>query len=171
MKVTEQPEYQIWSQMKGRCTNVNHKKYPHYGGRGIYVCDRWMEKGTGYTNFINDMGYRPSDKHSIERIDVNGPYSPENCIWILLSEQAWNKQESANVQPGDIFGKLTVISESEGRERNNDKTRKRRYFNVRCVCGNEKEIRMDKLRQRENQSCGNRSCNKYAPIEKEVVYY
>jgi hypothetical protein len=165
MKVSEQPEYQIWSQMKGRCSNKNHKKYSNYGGRGINVCDRWTEKGTGYTNFIQDMGIRPTNKHSIERVDVNGNYEPSNCIWILISEQGWNKQASADVKPGDIFGKLTVISETEGKIRNNDKSRIRRYFIVRCQCGGEKSIRMDKLRERDNQSCGNRSCNKYAPTE------
>ena len=164
MKISEQPEYQIWSQMKGRCTNKNNKKYPHYGERGITVCDRWMEKGTGYPNFINDLGYRPTNKHSIERINVNGNYEPSNCKWILISEQGWNKQDSPDVKPGDVFGKLTVISETEGKIRPTNPNSIRRYFIVRCECGNEKSIRMDKLRQRQNQSCGNRSCNKYAPI-------
>ncbi len=165
MKVSEQPEYQIWSQMKGRCTNKNNKKYPNYGGRGISVCDRWTMKGIGYTNFIEDLGYRPTDKHSIERVNVNGNYEPENCKWLLISEQNWNKQESANVQPGDTFGKLTVISETEGKIRPTNPNSIRRYFIVRCECGKEKSIRMDKLRLRKNQSCGERSCNKYAPKE------
>lgn len=165
MRISEQPEYQIWSQMKGRCTNKNNKKFPNYGGRGISVCDRWTEKGKGYLNFIEDLGYRPTDKHSIERIDVNGNYEPSNCKWLLISEQNWNKQESANVQPGDTFGKLTVVSETEGKIRPTNPNSIRRYFIVRCECGKEKTIRMDKLRQRKNQSCGERSCNKYAPIE------
>jgi hypothetical protein len=164
MKVSEQPEYKIWSQMKGRCMNINHKKYQNYGGRGISVCDRWTEKGTGYTNFIEDMGYKPSSKHSIERIDVNGNYEPSNCKWILISEQSLNKTDTAVVNPGDVFGKLTVLFETEGKVRNNDSSRIRRYFMVKCVCGEEKSIRMDKLRQKETQSCGKRSCNKYAPI-------
>lgn len=162
MKVSEQPEYQIWAQMKQRCHNPKSKKYPNYGGRGIYVCDRWL---TSYLNFIQDMGPRPSDKHSIERMDVNGPYSPENCKWILISEQAWNRTDSADVKVGDTFGKLTVLYETEGKIRPTNENSIRRYFKVKCVCGSEKDIRMDKLRQRKNQSCGNRSCNKYAPIE------
>jgi len=165
MKVSEQPEYQIWSQMKGRCLNENNKKYPNYGGRGISVCDRWTEKGKGYINFIEDMGYRPTDKHSIERVDVNGNYEPANCIWIPIREQSLNRTDSADVKVGDIFGKLTVLFETEGKIRNNNPNRIRRYFQVKCECGREKPIRMDKLRQRENQSCGERSCNKYAPIE------
>jgi hypothetical protein len=165
MKVSEQPEYQVWSQMKGRCLNKNNKKYPDYGGRGITVCERWTEKGKGYMNFIEDLGYRPSDKHSIERIDVNGNYEPSNCTWILISDQAWNKRDSADVKVGDTFGKLTVLYETEGKIRPTNENSIRRYFKVKCVCGSEKDIRMDKLRQRKNQSCGNRSCNKFAPIE------
>lgn len=163
-KISEQPEYQIWSQMKGRCMNKNHKKYQYYGGRGISVCDRWTEKGNGYINFIEDMGYRPTNKHSIERINVNGNYEPSNCIWIPISEQSVNKTHSAVVKPGDTFGKLTVLFEAEGIVRNNDPSRTRRFFTVKCTCGNEKTVRMDKLRQGKIQSCGSKNCNKYAPL-------
>jgi len=63
--------------------------YAHYGGRGITVCDRWRNQpGT----FVEDMGYRPSDKHSIERIDVNGNYEPSNCTWATATEQNRNKR-------------------------------------------------------------------------------
>lgn len=165
MKVADQPEYQIWSQMKGRCLNKNNKKYPDYGGRGITVCERWTEKGTGYMNFIEDLGYRPTDKHSIGRIDNDGNYEPSNCRWETREEQDYNKRTTANVNPGDVFGKLTVLYETEGKVRNTNPNSERRYFKVKCECGEEKPIRLDKLRQRKNQSCGNRSCNKYAPIE------
>ena len=161
MILSKQPEYQIWAQMKQRCHNPKNKKYPNYGARGIFVCDRWK---SSYLNFIEDMGPRPSDKHSIERTDVNGPYTPDNCIWLLISEQPWNRTDSAEVNPGDTFGKLTVLYETEGKIRNTNPNATRRYFKVKCECGSEKDIRMDKLRQRQNQSCGNRSCNKYAPI-------
>lgn len=162
---TKQAEYKIWSQMKGRCSNKNNEKYPHYGARGIVVCNRWKEDGKGYDNFIEDMGYKPEKNYSIERIDVNGNYEPSNCMWIPMKDQQKNKTTSATVLPGDVFGKLTVLFETEGKLRNTEGTRIRRFFRVKCECGSEKNIRMDKLRQRQNQSCGNRSCNKYAPKE------
>jgi len=159
--LTKQPEYQIWSQIKQRTRNVNCKKYDSYGGRGINMCDEWYNS---YQSFIDDVGRRPDKEHSLDRIDNDGDYKPGNCRWVTAKIQNLNKRTSAIVNTGDVFGKLTVVCEVEGKLRNNEKTRIRRYFLVKCECGKEKTIRMDKLRQRQNQSCGERSCNKYAPI-------
>lgn len=87
-------EWQIWSQMKGRCLNPNNKGYKNYGGRGIKVCDRWLE----FANFYADMGDQPYVRASIERIDVNGNYEPSNCKWIPSSEQSKNRRNVIKVQ-------------------------------------------------------------------------
>lgn len=83
------PEYTIWSGMIQRCTNPKRKGYQNYGGRGIKVTERWRR----FENFIADMGQRPSSKHSIDRIDNNGDYCPQNCKWSTQKEQIANQRK------------------------------------------------------------------------------
>lgn len=81
-------EYTSWNLMKDRCNNKNNKRYSDYGGRGISICERWES----FENFIEDMGKKPSSKHSIDRIDNTKGYSKENCKWATKSEQGANKR-------------------------------------------------------------------------------
>ncbi len=83
--------YVCWQDMKNRCYNPNVKAYKHYGGRGITVCDRWLDSENGFINFLNDMGEKPKGL-SIDRIDVNGNYEPSNCRWATASQQSINKR-------------------------------------------------------------------------------
>lgn len=99
--------YKTWIKIKGRCENPNQKSYANYGGRGIKVCDRWRE----YTNFLADMGPRPSDAHSIDRIDPNGNYEPANCRWSTKREQMRNTRRNKVVTVDGVEMHLTEAIE------------------------------------------------------------
>lgn len=90
----EHPLYRIWVGMKTRCYNVKSKDYPLYGGRGIKVCDRWVNS---FQSFADDMGERPSSNHSIDRFpDNDGNYEPSNCRWATPAEQSKNKRPNVS---------------------------------------------------------------------------
>lgn len=81
------PAYGTWLNMRQRCNNPHNPKYRLYGGRGIVICERWMQS---FENFIEDMGPKPSPEHSIDRIDGDGNYELSNCRWATKKEQATN---------------------------------------------------------------------------------
>src|SRR6185295_15173352 len=88
------PEYAAWGNMLQRCRDPGVRNYDRYGGRGITVCDRWLE----YHNFLQDMGRRPSDVHSLERLNNDGNYEPSNCVWATESTQARNRRSTRIVE-------------------------------------------------------------------------
>lgn len=92
--LADTPIYKIWQGIKDRCTNPNNPKYKNYGGRGIKVCDKWLES---FENFYTDMKDRPSPRHTVDRIDVNGNYEPSNCRWATPKEQANNSRRNHTV--------------------------------------------------------------------------
>lgn len=98
-------EYRIWCAMKTRCNNPNADNYHNYGGRGISVCSRW----DNFHAFLEDMGN--SNGMTIERIDHDGDYTPDNCKWATRKEQGNNKRNNRNLEMDGIC--LTVQQWSE----------------------------------------------------------
>lgn len=89
------PEYSVWCSVKGRCSDLNNMKY---AGRGISISEEWDKS---FDAFYADMGPRPTDRHTIERKDVNGNYCKENCIWTDdLSLQGFNQRKKLNNTSG-----------------------------------------------------------------------
>ncbi len=80
------PEYHVWENIKARCLNPKTPNYYRYGGRGITLCESWMK----FTNFLKDMGQRPSPLHEIDRINNNGNYCADNCRWVTATENIRN---------------------------------------------------------------------------------
>lgn len=97
-------EYSIWAAMRQRCSNPNDKDWKHYGGRGIMVCERWR---SSFEPFFADMGQKPPG-YSIERLDVNGHYEPDNCIWMDRRLQNRNRRNSEFLE---AFGQRELIVE------------------------------------------------------------
>lgn len=105
------PEYKTWCSMKTRCNTPGASGYAKYGAKGINVCDRWQNS---FEAFFEDMGVRPSDKHSIDRINPLGNYEPTNCRWATLLEQANNKTSNRVIELNGISMTLAQWSRKSG---------------------------------------------------------
>jgi hypothetical protein len=101
----EFPHFYVWESMLARCYNPKTHNYHRYGGRGIHVCERWR---TSMAAFFQDMGPRPSDDHTIERIDNDSNYEPSNCRWATKVEQANNRRSCRYVT---IDGETLTVSQ------------------------------------------------------------
>lgn len=98
--------YSIFRNMKDRCYNRMNRVYCHYGGRGITICEEWLKDFSRFKNWALQSGY--NDKLTIDRIDVNGPYSPENCRWVTMKVQQNNKRNGRTIT---FQGETHTVSE------------------------------------------------------------
>lgn len=96
MTTERQRLYWVWADMRSRCNCKTHKAYHNYGGRGIAVCDEW----DSFDRFAEDMGDKPTPSHTLDRIENDMGYSPDNCRWATRQEQALNKREYKNSSSG-----------------------------------------------------------------------
>ena len=110
-------EYRIWKGINQRCYNTNTPPYNNYGGRGIEMCDEWKNN---FERFLLDVGKRPSTNYSIDRIDNNKGYYPENCHWATRKEQNRNKRNNVmllNTETGIFYSSLIDAAETIGLNR------------------------------------------------------
>jgi hypothetical protein len=105
------PEYTIWLGMVSRCHTPSCSNFKFYGGRGISVCERW--RGS-FRNFLDDMGSRPTPKHTIEREKSTGNYEPGNCIWATWDHQANNRRNTVVIEHNGQSKPLTVWAKEVG---------------------------------------------------------
>lgn len=113
-------ERKAWSEMKQRCLNPKSTHFKYYGGRGITVCERWMNSSK---NFLEDMGPKPTPKHSLDRIDSDGNYEPSNCKWSTQREQVVNQRHILKIDGTnclkDLYKKLGISNGMVARRRRN----------------------------------------------------
>jgi hypothetical protein len=102
--------YNSWSSAKARCLNPDHDSFSDYGGRGITMCARWVDS---FENFLADMGERPAGM-TLERREVDGPYSPENCEWANRLEQTRNRRNTIRVEYQGVIKTLGEWCEELG---------------------------------------------------------
>lgn len=100
------PLHRIWTHMRDRCNNPGDKRYFDYGGRGITVCERWNDRETGLEAFVADMGSTYKSGLQLDRIDNDGPYSPDNCHWVTSKENNRNRRSTLMVD--SIYGEIPL---------------------------------------------------------------
>lgn len=101
-------EYRIWAHARRRCIDKKENGYENYGGRGIKICDKWLNS---YESFLSDMGRCPP-KHTLERLDYDGDYCPENCVWATYKKQGNNRRDNIIVECRD-GSTITLTQASE----------------------------------------------------------
>ena len=139
-RVNRHPLVNVWENMKRRCSDPKNRDFQRYGGRGIFVCERWV-LGDGnisaFQCFLNDMGPRPGPEFSIDRIDQNGPYCPENCRWADAKTQARNRRTTRLVEHKGGNISLAEFCEKTGVNYSAAATRLHRGQSIIGMRGNE----------------------------------
>ncbi len=105
---TNSPEWRSWAKMIRRCRDPRDNRFKSYAGRGITVCERWSQ----FDNFISDMGNKPTPKHSIDRVNNDLGYCPENCRWASHTQQARNTRKNRNITASGETKRVTEWAEN-----------------------------------------------------------
>ena len=121
--------YKIWESMKARCRTPSHTAYKNYGAKGITVCREWTEDFGAFREWALATGYKedaPRGKYTLERKDVNGPYSPENCCWKTIQEQEQNKSTTIYVDDNGEKICLAEYCRRHGKNYGTEKSRRKK---------------------------------------------
>ncbi len=134
------PYYNVWASMHDRCRNPNFRHWDRYGGRGIKVCERWKS----YAAFAADMGERP-DGYTLDRIDNDGDYSPENCRWADRRTQQMNRAIAVYVVVDGVKHRAIELAEGAGHKTETIVSRAARGLPLDAVLAKEKLYNLDGL--------------------------
>ncbi|SSY69947.1 Uncharacterised protein [Priestia megaterium] len=135
--------YSIYENMRKRCNDPSHKAYKHYGGRGIKICEAWSNSVEA---FIRDMGDSFEEGLTLERKDVNGNYSPENCKWATMIEQGSNRRNNRHIT---VFGEKMTVIQASRKYNINVSTLRHRLFVLKQLPENAVTLPVGKKRRRE----------------------
>lgn len=113
--------YRTWASMKRRCLNPNCKDFPRYGGRGIFVCEKWLL----FDGFLEDMKLGYEEHLTLDRIDTNGNYEKKNCRWITIKEQQNNRRDNVRLS---FRGQTLTLAQWAEKQGIKYSTLKQRYF-------------------------------------------
>lgn len=111
---TNSAEYRAWANMKSRCLDSSRPDFNYYGGRGIGICQQWVDS---FESFLADMGLKPSREYSLDRINVNGNYEPSNCRWATPSVQHKNIRPQTHCKRGHEFTAYNTVIVSTTKRR------------------------------------------------------
>ena len=143
---TKHPLYTVWHSMIERCRNPNFKQWHRYGGRGIYVCERWSrKKGEGFWAFVEDMGPRP-EGYVMDRINNEEGYSPDNCRWITRKESQRNQSRTIMVTIEGKQYKAIELAEKTGLKCDTIVSRSKRGLTMKQMLNTKRRVFYDGLK-------------------------
>lgn len=138
--------YKSWKSAKQRCTNPHNHNYKNYGARGITMCKEWLES---FSTFVQDMGERPSVEYTLDRIDVNGDYEPNNCRWATHKQQSNNRRDNVIIYVDGVYLTVAQFTQKYKLNRSNVDYELRRNLPPNEIVKKYSDVENLKIRRRE----------------------